>query len=248
MTAEHHVDRRELNRRARERLVADGSLRGPELTVSGCSFRAGDEVVARVADRDLRAEGASRDAYVRNGSIGTVVEVRDDGLVVAFERWGNVTLPRAYLELPATGGHDRALQHAYALTTYGAQGATFALAAPLLSDASSREGAYVAMTRAQLDLHAVTVRHRDARPTAPDDDLPELKEETGALAAAERRLKGATSLSLALEYRRLPRRPPATRAAEARRKSLERVGLPEVAPEGPARIATQRTPAPQIRG
>ena len=246
--AEHHVDRRELNRRARERLVADGSLHGPELTVSGCSFRAGDEVVARVADRGLRAEGAPRDAYVRNGSIGTVVEVRDDGVVVAFERWGEVAVPRAYLELPVTGGNDRALQHAYALTTYGAQGATYALAAPLLSDASSREGAYVAMTRAQLDLQAVAVRRRDARPPAPEDDLPELKVETGALAAAERRLKGATSPSLALDHRRLARRPPASSAAEARRQSLERVGLPEVPPEVLARIATRRTPAPRVGG
>ena len=247
MTAEHHVDRRELNRRARERLVAGGILHGPELTVPGCSFRAGDEVVARVADRELRAEGAPRDAYVRNGSIGTVVEVRGDGLVVAFERWGKVTVPRSYLERPVVGGPDGALQHAYALTTYGAQGATFALGAPLLSDASSREGAYVGMTRAQLDLRAVTVRQKYARPSTPDDDLPELREQTGALEAAARRLNGAASDRLALEHPRLPAQPTQACGAEAGGRSLQRVGLPEVEPEAPARTAT-RKPATQVIG
>ena len=65
MTAEHHVDRRELNRRARERLSADGSLHGPELTVSGCSFRAGDEVVARVAAWARRSRTSSQDRSTR---------------------------------------------------------------------------------------------------------------------------------------------------------------------------------------
>lgn len=70
MTAEHHAERRELNLRARALLVADGTLTGPELCVAGLAFRAGDEVIARVPNRELRAEGANRNAYVRNGSLG----------------------------------------------------------------------------------------------------------------------------------------------------------------------------------
>jgi hypothetical protein len=35
---------------------------------------------------------------VRNGACGRVVDVGEDELVVDFERWGTVTVPRSYLE------------------------------------------------------------------------------------------------------------------------------------------------------
>lgn len=69
MTAEHHFERRELNVRARTLLAADGTLSGPELRVGELSFQVGDEVIARVADRSLRADGTARGSYVRNGSL-----------------------------------------------------------------------------------------------------------------------------------------------------------------------------------
>jgi len=76
ITAEHHFERRELNARARALLGVDGTLNGSEVRIAGLSFRSGDEVIARVTERFLRAKGAARDAYVRNGSLGTVVEVK----------------------------------------------------------------------------------------------------------------------------------------------------------------------------
>ncbi|MFP5375179.1 MAG: MobF family relaxase, partial [Acidimicrobiia bacterium] len=45
MTADHHVERRELNRRARALLAANGHLRGPVVEVAGQAFQAGDEVI-----------------------------------------------------------------------------------------------------------------------------------------------------------------------------------------------------------
>ena len=200
MTTEHHRDRIELNRRARERLVLDGTLHGPELRVADAAFQAGDEVVARVADRELRAEGAPRDAYVRNGSVGTVAEVRPDGLVVDFERLGRATLPLAYLGSRRRAGHVAALEHAYARTTYGAQGETYAAAAPLVSDASSREGLYVALTRPQHRLDAVIAR---TTWQVPEPGLPALEDETGALEATERHLAGVRRSRLGLEHRRM---------------------------------------------
>jgi conjugative relaxase-like TrwC/TraI family protein len=181
MTAEHHFERRELNGRARALLVADGTLQGPELTVAGLSFRSGDEVIARVTECSLRVEDASRNAYVRNGSLGTVVEVQEHGLVVHFDRWGRVAVPRAYLERQVSPGVVGGLQHAYALTTHSAQGHTFAGASPLMSDASSVEGAYVGITRAQFDLQAVVIRRRDLSRPVADDVLPVLRDETSAL-------------------------------------------------------------------
>ena len=201
MTAEHHFERRELNGRARALLSADATLQGPELTVAGLSFRSGDEVIARVTERSLRAEEAPRDAYVRNGSLGTVVEVQEHGLVVLFDRWGRVAIPRAYLERQVSPGVVGGLQHAYALTTHSAQGHTFAGASPLMSDTSSVEGAYVGITRAQFDLQAIVTRRRDLSRPVADDVLPVLRDETSALLATSRRLQGIGPERLASEFK-----------------------------------------------
>jgi hypothetical protein len=201
MTAEHHFERRELNTRARALLTSDGTLQGPELTVAGLSFRSGDEVIARVTERSLRAADVPRDAYVRNGSLGTVVEVQEHGLVVHFDRWGRVAVPRAYLERQVSPGVVGGLQHAYALTTHSAQGHTFAGASPLMSDASSVEGAYVGITRAQFDLQAVVVKRRDLSHPVTDDVLPVLRDETSALVATSRRLQGIGPERLASEFK-----------------------------------------------
>ncbi|MBW3653264.1 MAG: AAA family ATPase, partial [Actinobacteria bacterium] len=87
MVAEHHVERAELNRRARAVLGAVGELDGPELEVAGVTFQQGDEVIARRQDRELRPAGGGRNSYVRNGTRGRVVEVnqRERVLVVDFE-------------------------------------------------------------------------------------------------------------------------------------------------------------------
>lgn len=200
MTAEHHLERRELNERARALLAAEGTLIGPELCVAGLSFRAGDEVIARAAERSLRAEGAPRNAYVRNGSLGTVVAVRDEELIIDFERWGRVTVPMSYLERKVAPGVIGGLQHAYALTTHAAQGETFALAAPLITDASSGEGIYVGITRGQFDLRAVVVRRQHLAHPITDDGMPTLRDETGALLATKRRLARSSPERLASEF------------------------------------------------
>lgn len=197
MTAEHHFERRELNDRARALLSADGTLRGPELYVSSISFRSGDEVIARMADRSLRAEGARRDAYVRNGSLGTVIAVHEDEVLVDFERWGHVRVPLDYLTRKVSPGIVGALQHSYALTTHAAQGETYALASPLITDASSAEGVYVGFTRGQFDLKAVAIRRRDLVCNLEGDGLPVLHDETSALAAIEHHLEHSTRDRLA---------------------------------------------------
>ena len=126
MTAEHHRERVELNRRARALLKADGTLRGSELLVAGVGFQVNDEVMARVGDQQLRAEGAGRDQWVRNGSRGVVREVGEDHLVVDFERWGAVRVPISYIEREVVPGVVGGLTHSYALTTFAVQGATMA--------------------------------------------------------------------------------------------------------------------------
>ena len=92
-------------------------------------------------------------------------------LVVAFTNEGEVRLPAAYLSAGA-------VEHAYARTTYGLQGATLDAALYHPGEASSFEEGYVAITRARRSTDLFVVEGQlDAPPdpaAAPDRgiDLP----------------------------------------------------------------------------
>ena len=142
--------RRALNARARALLKSQGRLTGTPLVVGDREFMVGDEVVARRNDRHLRSPDGSH--FVKNGSSGVVVEIDHVAgeIVAAFDKEGSITIPRAYLD----DGH---LEHGYARTTYGVQGATLDRARYLPTDASRFEEGYVAITRAteQTNLYVV---------------------------------------------------------------------------------------------
>ena len=159
MIAGPNSTRRALNERARLLLRANGELTGPVLVVAGREFQVGDEVVARRNDRTLHATGA-RD-YLKNGSAGTVTNIDGGDLVVRFEREGVVRVPHRYL----AAGH---LEHGYARTTYGVQGATHDVARYHPTDVSSFEEGYVAITRARTAARIYVV---DGNLPEPDDDL-----------------------------------------------------------------------------
>ncbi|MGH2779821.1 MAG: ATP-dependent DNA helicase [Thermoleophilaceae bacterium] len=141
MLAGTNAARRALNERARALLKSEGVLTGEPLVAHGRELLVGDGVVARRNDRSLHAPG--RREFVKNGSLGRVVAI-DHGrreVDVAFEQEGVVRIPTEYL----AAGH---LEHAYARTTYGVQGATLDRARYHPSDASRFEEGYVAITRA----------------------------------------------------------------------------------------------------
>lgn len=135
--------RRALNSRARRLLHADGALSGPALVEGGREYLAGDWVVARRNDRSLVTDAGG---WIKNGSTGTVtkVNVKERTLTVAFDREGVATVPTAYLE----AGH---LDHGYARTTYGVQGATLDRALYHAGDEASFEEGYVALTRGRAE-------------------------------------------------------------------------------------------------
>lgn len=140
MLAGTNAARRALNDRARALLKAGGVLTGEPLVAHGRELLVGDEVVARRNDRSLHAPG--RREFVKNGSVGRVVVIDHERreVDVAFEHEGIVRIPTDYL----AAGH---LEHAYARTTYGVQGATLDRARYHPSDASRFEEGYVAITR-----------------------------------------------------------------------------------------------------
>jgi hypothetical protein len=149
MIAGPNSTRRALNERARALLKTNGHLEGSPLVVAGREFMVGDEVVARRNDRTLRG---SRSGFLRNGSPGRVIRLHaDDGEVtVEFDREGTIRLPKRYL----SSGH---LDHGYARTTYGVQGATHDVGRYHPTDMSGFEEGYVAITRAKRETRVYVV-------------------------------------------------------------------------------------------
>ncbi len=182
MIAGPNSTRRALNDRARSLLKANGELTGPALVVVGREFQVGDFVLARRNDRTLRTTG-SRD-HVKNGSAGRVHKIEGEDLVVEFEREGTVRVPHSYL----AAGH---LEHGYARTTYGVQGATHDVARYHPTDVSSFEEGYVAITRAR----------SAARIYVVDGDIAEMDDDV-AHAPPERLPFGMAEVADALRRRR----------------------------------------------
>jgi conjugative relaxase-like TrwC/TraI family protein len=175
MIAGPNSTRRALNYRARVLLKAHGELTGEPLVVGGRELMVGDEVVARRNDRRLQAPG-SRD-FVKNGSTGTIIEVDTDQgeVIVAFRREGTIRVPQRYL----ASGY---LEHGYARTTYGVQGATHEVARYHPTDVSSFEEGYVALTRARTAARVYIV---DGTLTCSADDLTHAPDEPHAIGVNE---------------------------------------------------------------
>lgn len=209
MVAEHHFERSELNRRARTLLQADGTLHGPELEVAGHAFRAGDEVICRAQNRDLRPSGGDRRSFLRNGNRGTVTAIDategHEGLIVDFEGKGEVFVPRSFLEDEVRPQVTGGLTHAYALTSHASQGETYEAGRHLATDQSSREGVYVGLTRGRSDVRIYAVNRAQLVPRIDDDPgLPRLERETvDEREAVAARLAASGSERLATEHDRL---------------------------------------------
>lgn len=137
--------RTELNRRARLLMAANNRLVGTTLTTeAGIDLQAGDWIVARRNQPRLRGPGHG---WVKNGSTGIVTEVDTDErtVTVEFTRDGLITLPADYLDTPGW------VEHGYARTTYGVQGATLDRALYFAGDEASFEEGYVAFTRGRIE-------------------------------------------------------------------------------------------------
>ena len=128
-----------------------------------------------------------------------------EGLLVAFDRKGEVFVPRAFLEAEVRRGVVGGLTHAYALTSHAAQGETYEAGRHLATDRSGREGVYVGLSRGRSDVRLYAVRHHDLAPRIDDDPgLPRLEQETAdTRTAVADRLSSIGSELLATEHDRL---------------------------------------------
>ena len=139
MIARRTRDVAELNERARELLVADGTVAAQSLLVGGQQFAVGDRVVTRI-----------NTPQVSNRERWDVVGVDQAKHHLYLQRLGaegeGVRLDRRYLE-KVTPSREPAVQHAYALTTYSTESKTFDSAFALLDSGISREDFTVAISR-----------------------------------------------------------------------------------------------------
>lgn len=168
------VDRRnhtrwQLNRLAHRLLQATGEVGAEEVVAAhDRRFSVGDRVVARKGDRSLHPPERPQD-NVRNGATGTVVAIRKhrnhtrDSVRVAFDGIGEIDLPRAFFdEYRRPGGRtDVGLDHAYAVTSYAVQGATFAESTSRIDEKASRSETYVDITRGRSANHLYLTRSVD---------------------------------------------------------------------------------------
>jgi len=155
MVDRRHHTRRQLNRLARQLLRTNGELGETDLPASGGrAFAVGDRVVARMAARHLHVADQP-DAYLRNGASGIVTAVRPghapagDRLVIDIDGVGRIEIPRGFFdEHEGPGGRrDVGIDHAYAVTSYAVQGATYETSTSRIDERASRSEAYVDITR-----------------------------------------------------------------------------------------------------
>jgi conjugative relaxase-like TrwC/TraI family protein len=146
MVVRDNQTRAALNIQARAWRDAQGEL-GARIEVGGLEVAVGDRVIARRNDRGLDVD---------NGTRGTVCAVDPDTRAVTIE-----TDAGQVRELPAdyTAAH---LEHAYALTGHGTQGATVERAIVLgRPEDFTNAWAYTALSRARDPVHVHLTTERD---------------------------------------------------------------------------------------
>ena len=159
---------RVLNERARAERILTGDLQpGREVAlVDGTHASVGDLVITRRNDRRLRTW---RNGWVRNGERWTVADIRDDGSLVVRRHdrrhGGSVVLPAAYVAEHVDLG--------YSVTAHRAQGITVDTAHVVVTDTTTRENLYVAMTRGrETNVAYVALDHADDNHGSPDGETP----------------------------------------------------------------------------
>ena len=187
MIARDNHTRELLNQAARCRLKRDGTLPIGGVVVGRREYARGDRVIARRNDR-------ARD--VDNGTLGTVIDIdgRSHRMLVQTDSGQRRDLDLVYIV--------QHVEHAYALTGHGAQGATVTWAGVIgRPEEFTREWAYTSLSRAreQTVLHITgeqppaELERRRYAPNQPDGGRAE------AIAALRRAMKRVEAEPLAVE-------------------------------------------------
>jgi conjugative relaxase-like TrwC/TraI family protein len=187
MVAKRNAEVGELNALARERMRSEGRLGQAEIEVGQARFAAGDQVITRINDHQ---------AHIYNRERWRIESVDlESGAVVldGIDTRGRVCVDSVYLGRVTDYG-EPALQHAYAATTYQAQGATVDRAYVMADPSMDRQEFYVAASRSREETYfyatpEVQLDRIEFAPPSPHtrqdlEHIAEAAERDGAQAAA----------------------------------------------------------------
>jgi len=142
MVAKRNAEVEKLNALARERMRSEGRLGKAEIEVGEAHFAAGDQVITRINDHQAQI-------YNRERWRIEAVDPESGALVLdGIDTAGRVCVDSVFLGRITNYG-DPALQHAYAATTYQAQGATVDRAYVMADPSMDRQEFYVAASRSR---------------------------------------------------------------------------------------------------
>jgi conjugative relaxase-like TrwC/TraI family protein len=169
MIAKRNAEVAELNALARERMKAVGRLRGEEIEVGEARFAAGDQVITRINDQ--RQNIYNRERWRVEGVYPTSERL----WLVGIDTRGRVCVDSDYLGRLRERDGGPAIEHAYAATTYQAQGATVDTAFVMADPSMDRQEFYVATsrTREETYLYATPEIQFDRDEYAPRSPLRE---------------------------------------------------------------------------
>jgi len=150
MVAKRNAEVAKLNALAREVKKAEGHLSGPEVEVGEGRFAVGDQVITRINDH-------ANEIY--NRERWQVAEVREEsGALVldGIDTARQVGVDSVYLGRLRERDGGPAIEHAYAATTYQAQGATVDRAYVMADPSMDRQEFYVAASRSREETYLYT--------------------------------------------------------------------------------------------
>ncbi len=200
MVAKRNVEVERLNATARELVKSEGRLGSEEIEVGGAPFAGGDQVITRINDR--RAGIYNRERW----EVAQVDAERGRIVLDGIDQARRVEVGPDYLSQTTLGGEAPALQHAYAVTTYCAQGTTVDSAYVMADPSMDKQEFYVATsrTREQTYLYATPEIQAERSEYAPIGPERDAIAHVGEAAERDRAQTAAHDEALRAELAKLP--------------------------------------------
>jgi conjugative relaxase-like TrwC/TraI family protein len=200
MVAKRNVEVERLNATARELMRAEGRLGAQEIEVGEARFAAGDQVITRINDHANQ---------IYNRERWQVAEVNaEQGRIVlsGIDQPRTVEVGPGYLSRTTLHGEAPAIQHAYAVTTYCAQGTTVDRAYVMADPSMDKQEFYVAASRSREETYLYATPEIQAERAEYAPKPPE-RDAIGHIAEAAGRDRAQTAAhdeALRSELRKLP--------------------------------------------
>ena len=200
MIAKRNAEVGRLNATARELLKAEGQLSGPEIEVGEARFAEGDQVITRINDHAAAIYNRERWAVER------VDPEQGSAVLRGIDQERVVEVGPDYLSRTTPHGEAPALQHAYAVTTYSAQGTTVDHAYVSADPSMDKQELYVAVSRSreQTYLYATPEIQTERSEYAPKVLDADAIGHVGEAAVRDRAQTAAHDEARRAELRKLP--------------------------------------------